>query len=98
MTPKPSNWVFFTGTYGVSATLLGKIFDTLNATIYPFDLPSGIIWSVAFEPLPTLVTQFGDKKGGNSLGTEPKDGNAFSKCRKVPIYLFSAPNTMMRPF
>ncbi|MCJ1355858.1 MAG: hypothetical protein MMC33_005850 [Icmadophila ericetorum] len=71
----PLNWLFSTGTYEISAPLLGKIFETLNATIYNFDIPEGILWSIAFEPLPTIVTQYGPLKGGNSLGLSPADGN-----------------------
>ncbi|RFU26415.1 hypothetical protein B7463_g9924, partial [Scytalidium lignicola] len=71
------NWAFFTGTYGVSAPLMSKIFDILNNTIYPFQIPENITWSIAFEPLPTVITKFGPEKGGNSLGTSPSDGNAF---------------------
>jgi hypothetical protein len=69
--------MFYTGTYGVSAALLSRIFSSLNETMYKFDIPGGITWSVAFEPLPTVFTKWGDLKGGNSLGTTPKDGNAF---------------------
>ncbi|MCJ1405484.1 hypothetical protein MMC11_008712 [Xylographa trunciseda] len=72
----PLNWAFLTGTYGVSAPLLSVIFDSLNATMYDFNIPNGILWSVAFEPLPTVIVEYGDLKGGNSLGTSPKDGNA----------------------
>ncbi|KAH6704289.1 FAD binding domain protein [Leptodontidium sp. MPI-SDFR-AT-0119] len=75
--PPTFNWVFCTGTYGVSATLLSKIFDSLNETLYDFNIDKGISWSIAFEPVPTVITQYGDLKGGNSLGTSPKDGNAF---------------------
>lgn len=75
----PLNWVFYTGTYGVSATLMSRIFDSLNESLYDFNVDSEIFWSIAFEPLPTLITQYGHLKGGNSLGTEPKDGNAFGE-------------------
>jgi hypothetical protein len=77
--PPPLNWVFYTGTYGVSAELLSRIFDRLNGSLYDFDIGGGIFWSVAFEPLPTAITKWGELKGGNSLGTEPMDGNAFGK-------------------
>ena len=57
---------------------MGKIFDSLNSTVYNLELPeSWVLWNIAFEPLPTIITQYGDEKGGNSLGTSPKDGNAF---------------------
>ncbi|MCJ1396412.1 hypothetical protein MMC18_009302 [Xylographa bjoerkii] len=74
----PLNWAFLTGTYGVSGPLLSAIFNSFNATMYDFNIPNGILWSVAFEPLPTVIVQHSDSKGGNSLGTTPKDGNAVS--------------------
>lgn len=55
--PPPFNWLFYTGTYGVSATLLGRIFDSLNDTLYDFNIGSGVFWSIAFEPLPTAITK-----------------------------------------
>ena len=73
-----SSWAFSTGTYGVSAALMSKIFDSLNSTIYNFELlNSWVFWSIAFEPLPTVISQDGHEHGGNSLGTSPKDGNGF---------------------
>ena len=68
-------WTFHTATYGVSASLLYKITACFNATISTTTIPSIILWTFALEPLPTVITQHGDKKGGNSLGTSPKDGN-----------------------
>jgi hypothetical protein len=69
--------MFYTGTYGVSAALMNKMVerweDILNAT---GPIPGLSSWGFAFEPLPTIYTQFGEKNGGNSLGTLPKDGNA----------------------
>lgn len=66
---------------------MSKIFDHLNSTLYHLELPgSWAFWSIAFEPLPTLITSYGAKKGGNSLGTSPKDGNGFSKLL-LPDYL-----------
>jgi hypothetical protein len=73
------NWVFFTGTYGVSAEFLVKTFDSLNGTLYNFNIPNNIIWSISLEPLPTLITSYGSKNGGNSLGTSPADGNSMGK-------------------
>lgn len=69
----PLNWQFWTGTYGVSAKLLDKVFDSINATLYDFDIPGGILWDIAFEPLPTVFTAPG--AGKNALGTSPEDGN-----------------------
>ena len=76
-----SNSLFYTATYGVSAKLLAKILDISNETIYSnhTQVPGGILWSFAFEPLPTQVTKFGQSKGGNSLGTTPADGNGIGE-------------------
>jgi hypothetical protein len=81
-----SNWFFSTGTYNVSEILIEEMFQVLNETISVFDIPGGIEWSVAFEPMPTAITRLGELKGGNVLGIEPEDGNAFGTCHfMIPI-------------
>src|ERR1700710_444178 len=100
-----SNWLFYTGTYAVSAPLMSEIFVELNDTISSFDIPGGITWSIAFEPLPTVITKYGKLDGGNSLGTQPEDGNSFGR---LPIGhfvggsalsgSFSVPVSASRPF
>lgn len=90
-----SNIEFATGTYGVSVELLNTIFDVNNATVYEL-LPKvngTLIWVLAYEPLPTKMNQYGQIKGGNSLGTSPKDGNAFSKSR--PVFSMRDPRPMI---
>ena len=68
------NWLYFTGTYGISADLLTQFFDVCNNTLYDFDVPHGVFWDLAFEPLPTEFVSHG--AGTNSLGTSPSDGNS----------------------
>ncbi|KAF7310364.1 FAD-binding protein [Mycena chlorophos] len=71
-------FVFYTGTYAACAETLPTIFEVANATLSAATQPAGmLLWSVAFEPLPTKYTQWGDRNGGNVLGTEPSQGNAF---------------------
>ncbi|KAL1310527.1 hypothetical protein AAFC00_000811 [Neodothiora populina] len=71
----PLNWLFETGTYGVSASLMSQFFDICNSTLYDFDAPAGwVVWSLAFEPFPTAITAKG--AGANVLGTSPADGNS----------------------
>ncbi|WPH03700.1 Hypothetical protein R9X50_00658300 [Acrodontium crateriforme] len=70
----PLNWLFYTATFGVSAELLNTIFDTINQTLYDFTLPNGLLWNLAFEPLPTTFVDRG--AGHNSLGTSAIDGNS----------------------
>ncbi|KAF2119054.1 hypothetical protein BDV96DRAFT_487952 [Lophiotrema nucula] len=72
----PLEWVFYTGTYGVSADLLSSITDTFNETMSTTNIPGLVLWTFAFEPLPTIITQYFLQKGGNSLGTTPADGNS----------------------
>lgn len=70
----PLNWGFGTGTYGVSAELLNRIFDIANETLYSFDDTVSIGWVLAFEPLPTVFV--GRGQGRNTLGTTTADGNS----------------------
>jgi hypothetical protein len=70
-------FLFFTGTYGVSATLMLDMVERWDAIINSTDTIPGLkSWSFTFEPLPTVYTKYGKKNGGNSLGTTPQDGNA----------------------
>lgn len=69
----PLNWAFFTGTFNVSADLLSSIFDVVNETVFNFNVPDGVLWDLAFEPLPTSFLAPG--AGKNVLGTSPEDGN-----------------------
>ena len=75
------NSLFYTATFGVSATLLAKILEISNETFHSAhpQVPGGVLWGFAFEPLPTQFTKFGPLKGGNSLGTTPADGNGIGK-------------------
>lgn len=74
-----SNILLQTATYGVDLQLLKSIFDINNATVEKLapEVKGLFKWIIAFEPLPAIWMQYGDKKGGNSLGTNPSDGNAF---------------------
>ncbi|OAP59211.1 hypothetical protein AYL99_06509 [Fonsecaea erecta] len=73
----PLNWLFWTGTYAASASLMSQSFDILNTSLYNFTVPGGVVWSVAFEPFPTIISSYAATKGGNSLGTSPADGNGY---------------------
>jgi len=48
--------------------------DILNATAKTISPPGGVIWSVAFEPFPAIISSYAAAKGGDSLGTSPNDG------------------------
>ena len=62
------------------------MFDTINTTVYSVSpqISGGIIWSIALEPLPTVFTQYGPLKAGNSMGTTPEDGNSIGKLMSTP--------------
>ncbi|KAK0713408.1 hypothetical protein B0T26DRAFT_742122 [Lasiosphaeria miniovina] len=70
-------WFFATATFAPSAELMGDIFDALNATLYAFNPAGGVVWNIAFEPLPSVMLARAGKRGGNILGLGPADGNAF---------------------
>jgi FAD/FMN-containing dehydrogenase len=76
----PLNWLFRTGTYGVSTRLMEDIFQICNETFFDVTLPASnaggntLLWDLAFEPLPTVFVSHG--AGRNTLGTAPSDGNA----------------------
>lgn len=55
------------------------IFNALNGSLYDFNPAGGVIWSFAFEPLPSVMLSHAAATGGNVLGLEPKDGNGVSK-------------------
>lgn len=69
------NWLFRTGTYGVSAAWLEDIFQICNATFSDVSPSPGstLLWVLAFEPLPTVFTSRG--AGKNVLGTSPEQGD-----------------------
>jgi hypothetical protein len=75
----PLNWLFRTGTYGVSAKFMEDFYRICNATFFDVTLPESnaggdtLLWDLAFEPLPTVFVSHG--AGSNALGTAPSDGN-----------------------
>lgn len=56
-----------------------ELFDILNSTLYAFNPQGGIVWDVAFEPLPTAMLSHAAKTGGNVLGVSPADGNGYGR-------------------
>ena len=88
----PLNWLFYTGTYGVSTDLLKRMFDICNSTLYDFQIPHGVTWALAFEPLPTSFISVG--AGKNVLGTSPADGNSMILLVS-PLWVDSASNHLV---
>jgi hypothetical protein len=56
-----------------------EIFDILNSTLYSFNPQGGLVWDIAFEPLPLVMLSHAAKTGGNVLGVRPEEGNSYSK-------------------
>ncbi|KAH8886210.1 FAD-binding domain-containing protein [Thozetella sp. PMI_491] len=73
----PLNWLFATATFDPSTELMLETFDILNETLSSFNPSCGVVWSIAFEPLPSVIFSHSRKTGGNILGLGPRDGNAF---------------------
>lgn len=88
----PLNWLFYTGTYGVSPALLTRMFDICNATLYGFQIPHGVAWALAFEPLRTVFVSHG--AGSNALGQSPSDGNSMILLVS-PLWVNSASNGLV---
>jgi hypothetical protein len=69
--------MFYTGTYGASAALMSNMIERWDAILKAASpIPGLSSGSFAFEPLPTVYTQWGEKRGCNSLGTTPRGDNA----------------------
>ena len=73
------NWLFATATFKASAKLMEDIFDSLNLTLYSFNPLGGVVWSIAFEPLPSIIASYAKKRGGNVLGLSEHEGNGFGQ-------------------
>ncbi|KAJ5162334.1 FAD binding domain protein [Penicillium capsulatum] len=72
------NVALSTGTYGVDVDLLNDIFAINNRTLQGI-LPrvnGSVLWSLTYQPLPSVWLGHASKKGGNSLGVSPEQGNA----------------------
>ncbi|KAH8730330.1 oxidoreductase [Phaeosphaeriaceae sp. PMI808] len=71
----PKRWQFATIAFGNSAEMMEEFFQMANRTIQPFlELP-GFLLSIAFQPLPTLMSE---RYGAvDSLGPIQTQGNMF---------------------
>ncbi|KAK3297569.1 uncharacterized protein B0H64DRAFT_416588 [Chaetomium fimeti] len=73
----PLNWLFATVTLKPSTKFMLEVFDILNSTLYSVNPPGGVVWNIAFEPLPSVMFSQAAKTGGNVLGVRPEDGNSY---------------------
>nr|AIW00665.1 FAD/FMN-dependent oxidoreductase [Shiraia sp. slf14] len=71
----PKRWQFATISFGNSAEMMEDFFQLANATIQPFISLPGFLVSIAFQPLPTLISE---RYGAvDSLGPIQTQGNMF---------------------
>ncbi|KAL9622208.1 MAG: hypothetical protein Q9160_003391 [Pyrenula sp. 1 TL-2023] len=52
----PKRWLFATATFGNSAEMMNDFFAIANATIQPFLTLPGFALSIAYQPLPSIMT------------------------------------------
>ena len=67
--------LFATATYGNSAALLSQIYDIADSVLQPIKGVLGLRYSLSLQPVPSIITGFAAKSGGNPLGLDPSDGN-----------------------
>ncbi|KAH4050217.1 hypothetical protein HBI56_063040 [Parastagonospora nodorum] len=71
----PKRWQFATISFGNSAEMMEDFFQMANETIQPFLTLPGFLLSVAYQPLPTLMSErYGEV---DSLGPIQTQGNMF---------------------
>lgn len=71
----PKRWQFATISFGNSAEMMEEFFQLANQTIQPFLSLPGFLLSIAYQPLPTLITE---RYGAvDSLGPIQTQGNMF---------------------
>ena len=62
-----------------STEFMLEVFDILNSTLYSVNPQGGIVWAIAIEPLPSVISSYAAKTGGNVLGIRPEDGNSYGR-------------------
>ena len=67
--------LFATATYGNNAALLLQVYDIADSVLQPIKGVLGLRYSLSYQPVPSIITSFAAKSGGNPLGLDPSDGN-----------------------
>lgn len=62
-----------------------EVFDVLNSTLYSVNPQGGIVWAIAIEPLPSVISSYAAKTGGNVLGIQPEDGNSYGRFSLITV-------------
>lgn len=66
--------LFLTRTYGNDPDFLTQIFHIANTTLPSFARVPGLIYGLAYQPLPSSITSRSANTGGNPLGLNPSIG------------------------
>ncbi|CAO1599552.1 hypothetical protein XANCAGTX0491_003274 [Xanthoria calcicola] len=68
--------LFLTRTYGSDPVFLQQVFQIANTTLQTFANASGLVYTLAYEPLPSVITSHGAANAGspNAFGLDPDAG------------------------
>lgn len=68
--------LFLTRTYGIDPVFLKEVFEIANTTLQTFANASGLVYTLAYEPLPSVITSHGaaNASSPNAFGLDPDDG------------------------
>ncbi|KAL8923655.1 MAG: hypothetical protein Q9172_003047 [Xanthocarpia lactea] len=68
--------LFLTRTYGNDPVFLKQVFEIVNTTFQSFAYAPGLLYSLVYQPLPSVITSHGAANAGspNALGLDPAAG------------------------
>ncbi|GAB7362644.1 hypothetical protein MBLNU230_g2953t1 [Neophaeotheca triangularis] len=76
--PSGRRQLFTTATYSNSAAFLKRFYEIANEEVQPLSQIPNLLFSLSFQPLPTVIQATEAQNGGNSLGLDESDGNLFN--------------------
>lgn len=72
--PAGRRQLFSTGTYHNSAAMMKKVYQIANETVRELSGVANLAYSLSFQPIPVVLLEVAERKGGNSLGLDPANG------------------------
>ncbi|KAL8770875.1 MAG: hypothetical protein Q9209_003526 [Squamulea sp. 1 TL-2023] len=75
-TPYGLRQLFLTRTYGNDPVFLSQVFQISNTTLQSFANTTGLVYSLVYQPLPSVITSHGaaNSSSPNALGLDPAAG------------------------
>ncbi|MCJ1250543.1 hypothetical protein MMC30_007771 [Trapelia coarctata] len=73
--PSGKRQTYVTAAFGNDALLLSRIFDIANGTLQHIQHVPGLLYALAYQPIPRSMLSHSEKSGGNALGLDSADGN-----------------------